>query len=78
VTDSGNQLGRRPDYSHNGADYLMAVRMAGGRERAKLLIRFHDLRHTCITKLAESRETSENTLWPSPDTNEEKALSVIY
>ena len=31
-------------------------------ERAGLRIRFHDLRHTCITKLAESREASENTL----------------
>jgi integrase len=31
-------------------------------KRAGLQIRFHDLRHTCITKLAESREASENTL----------------
>ena len=31
-------------------------------KRAKLQIRFHDLHHTCITKLAESREASENTL----------------
>jgi integrase len=31
------------------------------RRRAKLNIRFHDLRHTCITKLAES-QTSEQTL----------------
>ena len=30
-------------------------------KRASLLLRFHDLRHTCITKLAES-QTSEQTL----------------
>src|SRR5689334_16068167 len=30
-------------------------------KRTKLRIRFHDLRHTCITKLAESR-ASEQTL----------------
>jgi integrase len=40
---------------------------AGGKawraalKRAKLQIRFHDLRHTCITKLAES-QASEQTL----------------
>jgi len=32
-----------------------------GLKRAKLRIRFHDLRHTCIAKLAESR-ASEQTL----------------
>jgi integrase len=30
-------------------------------KRAELQIRFHDLRHTCITKLAES-QASEHTL----------------
>ena len=30
-------------------------------KRAKLQVRFHDLRHTCITKLAES-QASEQTL----------------
>jgi integrase len=30
-------------------------------KRAKLQLRFHDLRHTCITKLAES-QASEHTL----------------
>ncbi len=34
----------------------------GAPKRAGLQLRFHDLRHTCITKLAESQEASEQTL----------------
>ena len=33
-------------------------RERAGQERAGLQLRFHDLRHTCITKLAESQQAN--------------------
>ena len=44
-----------------GATGKGLTRLRAALKRAKLQIRFHDLRHTCITELAES-QASEHTL----------------
>jgi hypothetical protein len=40
---------------------VFSIEYLGALKRAGLQIQFHDLRHTCITKLAES-QASEHTL----------------